>query len=264
MSEEFPVLELPPIAEVVCGIVFHAVGLDGLSYGVYADERKGEYPVQSLVPALTDGPDFIMGTPPLRAVLMSGSKVRVLQVQHDRLYTNWRAAGEEYPRFSTRGGKTGLLHDALEEFKRLQDFCSRRLGKALRVRHVELAKIDVLDPAKGHWTDLPDLMKVVPVCGAFGDLRQGITPELALRFVEREGGRILIVAVNSVHEPGTGRITSIRLETRAIEPIKSGDAMSEGFIQANRELNRAFFKLVNREELHRFGVLGGGNGPSGV
>jgi len=38
-AERFPVLENPPIVEVVCGFVFEPIDLDGLVLGVYWDER---------------------------------------------------------------------------------------------------------------------------------------------------------------------------------------------------------------------------------
>jgi hypothetical protein len=41
--EQFPVLERPPIVEVVCGVQFDPVELDPLVLGVYWDRRQSEF-----------------------------------------------------------------------------------------------------------------------------------------------------------------------------------------------------------------------------
>lgn len=66
---------------------------------------------------------------------------------------NWRARGTDYPRFSDRGGKLGLKSIALDEWKKFSAFVSERTGVgSLKLRRIELAKVDVLERPK-HWTD---------------------------------------------------------------------------------------------------------------
>ena len=67
--ERFPVLKKPPIVEVVCGIHFEPLELDGLVLGVYWDRRKEEFPTGSLQPALSEAAGFILGQPPLLSLI---------------------------------------------------------------------------------------------------------------------------------------------------------------------------------------------------
>jgi uncharacterized protein (TIGR04255 family) len=252
-SEIFPALERPPVVEVVCGIVFEPLPLDGIVLGVYWDQRQADFPERHLQPAFADGPEFILGNPPLRAVMTSPDNVRVLQIQHDRFYMNWRAVGEAYPRFSTRGGRPGLLSQALTEFGRLEDFCVKRGFPTPKPARIELTKIDVIESQK-HWEGIDDLARVVPITGTFRHVDHAKGREFGLRFVEHDDGGTLIVAVNSVVEQPGGEVRAARIETRAIMPLPEGARLEAMFTKANAVVNRAFFKLLNRDELRRFGV----------
>ncbi len=252
--EIFPALARPPVVEVVCGVVFEPVPLlDGIVLGVYWDARRHEFPERHLQPAFADGPEFILGNPPLRAVMTSPDKVRVLQIQHDRFYMNWRALGEAYPRFSSRDGRAGLLRQALAEFDLLRAFCEERgLTRPKPVR-LELTKIDVIESQK-HWEGVDDLAHVVPITGTFQHEDHATGREFGLRFVEHDDGGHLIVSVNSVVDRPAGEIRAARIETRAIRTLPAESDLEGIFTQANTLVNRAFFKLLNHGELHRFGV----------
>lgn len=257
--DSFPVLERPPIVEVVCGFVYESLApLDGMVLGVYWDERKDEYREHSLQPAFSDEPGFMLGNAPLRAVLVSKDAVRVLQIQHDRFFMNWRAAGEGYPRFSNRGGGGGLLEQALAEFGKLADFCKRRFDRVPVVTRIELAKIDVIERRSKHWSDLGDLASVMPITGTFASASHSGNREFILRFVEHETPKALVVAINSIADQAGGDIMGVRVEARAVRPLASGEQPEEAFIEANRSLNRAFFRLFSDEGLKRFGVKEGG------
>lgn len=253
IEEAFPVLERPPIVEVVCGFIYEPLELDGMVLGVYWNERMRDFPERSLQPAFVDDSAFFLGNPPLRAVLVSEDKVRVLQVQHDRMFLNWRAVGGSYPRFSNRGGGGGLLEQALEEFQKLSEFAERRFGRRPTVTRIELAKIDVIDRRQQHWSDVSDLAKVMPITGTFST---GHTEnrEFSLRFVEHDAPRALVVSINSVSEQRGGDINAVRVETRAVHPLEVGTAHEGAFLEANRAVNQAFFRLISEEGRRRFGV----------
>jgi uncharacterized protein (TIGR04255 family) len=254
MSEEFPVLEHPPIVEVVCGISFAPVPLDVMDLGVYWNERRSDYPVKSLQPALMDGNEFVLGNPPMRAMLSSGNSVRILQLQHDRFVMNWRAVGEGYPRFSTRTESgPGLRDQALEEFQRFADFCLQHLGTMLMPKRIELMKVDSIERGR-HWHDLDDLTKLVRVTGTFDSVHLTGNREFGLRFVEHDEERKLLIGLASVFEKPGGQMKAARLETRAIQDITSETDLRSAFAGANSSVNRVFFTLVSEEELHRFGT----------
>jgi uncharacterized protein (TIGR04255 family) len=246
----FPTLERPPVVEVVCGVVFEPLPLDGIVLGVYWDERQLDFPERHLQPAFADGPEFILGNPPLRAVMTSSDTVRVLQIQHDRFYMNWRAVGEAYPRFST---PAGLLKQALTEFGRLGAFCEKRRLPQPKPLRIELTKIDLIERQK-HWEGVDDLARVVPITGTFRHADHAKGREFGLRFVEHDDGGHLIVAVNSVVDQPGGEVRAARIETRAIRQLAAGSDLETTFTQANAVVNRAFFKLMAPEELRRFGL----------
>jgi uncharacterized protein (TIGR04255 family) len=256
-AASFPVLEKPPIVEVVCGVQFDPVDLDPLVLGVYWDSRREEFPQRSLQPAIVDGSGLILGNLPLRSVFVAADEVHVLQIQHDRFFMNWRAVGKGYPRFSNRGGKGGLMHHAIEEFGKLSAFCERRFGGPLSPIRAELSKIDVIEKGR-HWRDLENLRSIIPITGTFGGVQQGGNRQLALRFVETEGPRNLTVSVNSASADLGGDLTSIRIETRAVVPVlESG--LEAAFVEANGSVNHAFFTLIGEDGLTVFGVeVGGG------
>jgi uncharacterized protein (TIGR04255 family) len=224
--------------------------LDGIVLGVYWDERQVDFPERHLQPAFADSPEFILGNPPLRAVMTSSDSVRVLQIQHDRFYMNWRAVGEAYPRFST---PAGLLRQALTEFGKLGAFCEKRHLPRPKPLRIELTKIDVIDSQK-HWSDVDDLARVVPITGTFRHADHATGREFGLRFVEHDERGHLIVAVNSVVDQPGGDVRAARIETRAICQLTAESDLETLFAEANAVVNRAFFKLVAPEELQRFGV----------
>jgi hypothetical protein len=252
-GKTFPVLCKPPIVEVVCGVHFDALELDGMVLGVYWDGRKDEFPTGQLQPAFSEGSGFVLGSPPLRAVLVGSDKVHVLQLQHDRFFMNWRAMGAAYPRFSNGEGGPGLMTKALNEFKHFSDFCEQRFGRRPTPTRIELAKIDKLIRGK-HWRDLDDLTAVLSLAGTFGDPGHHGTREFALRFVEHVQRTDLIVAVNSITEKPGEPLNAVRIETRAVTPVTDGD-LQPAFRLGNATVNSAFFKLIS--DTTRFEPEGG-------
>ena len=255
---EFPVLERPPIVEVVCGFVFEPLDLDALVLGVYWDKHRERYPQRALQPAVADAPQVVFWQPAMRAVLSSPDGTRYIQVQRDRLYVNWRGTGESYPRFSTRDGRPDLLSSALDELRQLGDFCLERFNVKPKVLRVELQKISMLERGLGHWTDVDDLAVLLPVSGTFRGVHYRGSREFLLRFAEHEPPRTLNVSLNSVPERAGGDAIAVRIEARASNPLNEGQSPEGALMEANASLNRAFFGLLEPKELKRFGVKGAG------
>jgi uncharacterized protein (TIGR04255 family) len=254
-EERFPTLERPPIVEVVCGVVFEPVELDGLVLGIYWDERKKDFPLRALQPALTDSFEFVVGPAlPQRALLTSGDNVHVLQIQHDRFFLNWRATGASYPRFSTRGAQVGLRDQFLREYELLSAFCSRR-GMSLKPKRVELSKIDVVGESK-YWNGIDDLAKLLPITGTFTHGEGPRGREFSISFVEHDESGPLVVSVNSMAEAPGGHVRAARIETRAARNLRHEESLGGALDEANRHVNQAFFRLVNRSLLDRFGKEG--------
>jgi uncharacterized protein (TIGR04255 family) len=247
-DKSFPELGRPPIAEVVCGIVFDSFAeLDALLLGVYWDSRVADFPKRSLQPALMDEIGFAIGAFPMRAFLSTQDDQFALQLQHDRFFMNWRSTGAEYPRFSEKHGPNGLLVRALKEYETFVSFLETRFKRTPSVKRVELAKIDLLRRGE-HWRDLDDLVKLVPVTGVFRELQRAESREVNLRFVERGDEGVATVHVATMTEGETP--IALRIEGRCIVPPVPD--LQAAFTGANTVLNDAFFKLIP-EATARFG-----------
>jgi uncharacterized protein (TIGR04255 family) len=97
----------PPLVEVVCGVQFKPVHLFTPHIGLLWQQYQPEYPVFREMPPLLNQPQVLphpaipLGLgPPLRMCFMQQDQTWVVQIQADRLITNWKKIGQaEYPRF---------------------------------------------------------------------------------------------------------------------------------------------------------------------
>lgn len=248
MPDPFPQLPHPPINEVVCGFVFDPLpGIDVLDLGVYWEEVRSEYPKKQLQPPLMDNNNFLhIGPPGVRAWLISEDEERLLQLQPDRFYMNWRARGGDYPHFSDRPERDGncLKLLALKEFDRFLRYMLPRSGQQrLDLRRVELTKIDKLVRGR-HWSDFDDLCALLKVANVFGDINAVDPKQLQLRLVEAEDSDTTFVTVKlDEHD--------VRIEARMTMRYTSGDHAAL-LDKANHRLNDVFFGLLNETELERF------------
>lgn len=243
----FPKLERPPINEVICGFIFDPAPVDALDFGVYHQERAVDFPSKEMHPALVDEASITFGAVPYRAWFISPPPGTVLlQLQHDRFYVNWRAKGDDYPRFNDRDGITGLKRLALAEWDRFVGFLTLRAnGAPPRLRRVELAKVDVLERGTC-WVDHADLCQLMPVASVFQRIQLNELSNLQLRLTEKDGAdKATLVTVNVTE-------TQARIEARVI--LQSAEDIDGLLTLANERLNYAFFGLLDDEEmLKRFG-----------
>lgn len=248
-TRRFPALQRPPIVEVVCGVIFEPVSeLDPLVLGVYWNSRKRDFPKGSLQPAFVDSPSIAFGAFPMRVNLASEDGQFLLQLQHDRFYMNWRAVGDEYPRFSDKHGAQGLRARALEEYDRFTRFIEDQFRKRPDPRKVELTKVDLLKRGE-HWADLDELEQVVPVTGTFSRIQRSKERELNLRFVERAENGTAVAELTTLKEDGAPK--ALRIESRrTIEPVSD---LGAGFDCANVIVNDIFFGLV-KDAARLFGI----------
>lgn len=256
MAEEkassFPELRRPPIVEVVCGVVFDPIPeLDALMLGVYWDRRRNDFPKRQIHPALSDEPSFAIGFMPMRAFIMSEDEQFVLQLQHDRFFMNWRATGQQYPRFSERHGSGGLLSRMEAELSQFQAFVRERIGREATPRRVELSKIDLLEEGQ-HWKNVDDLSALVPVTGVFQEVQRTQARDVNLRFSDRGSDGAFVVHIATLSGAASGH--AVRVDARFVtDPTPS---VREAFYRGNRVLNEAFFKLIP-DATARFGLKGG-------
>src|SRR5215467_10507038 len=109
-SSALPDYDSPPVNEVVLGLTFQPlVSLRVVHFGLIWDRVRREYPaVQHLPPLGLE--QTMLSQPPSgwgdlffvpRVWFLSTAQDRVIQLQHDRFYVNWRSipGGVAYPRY---------------------------------------------------------------------------------------------------------------------------------------------------------------------
>jgi hypothetical protein len=249
----------PPINEVICGFLHEPMAaLTAPVHGIYWEKRRDTFTTCQVQPAIVDGAPlaflpFMGPQVASRTWLVSIDETRLLQLQHDRFYVNWRRRndGDTYPRFSRGPDGPGLLSFALEEYAKFCDFCASQLGGKPRLVAVDLSKIDVLKQGE-YWSDWKDLAKVVPATSVFLNSVGGMQPELVMR-VSGDGQSTTPMSISVVTGIETTTIKPLlRIETRGRKLVQSPETLDADFHALNDELNKAFFGLIGSEELHRF------------
>jgi len=239
-TKSFPELRHPPIVEVVCGVVFEAVPeLDALMLGVYWDRRQHDFPKRQIHPALSDETSFAIGVVPMRAFLISADDQFLLQLQHDRFFMNWRATGQDYPRFSEEHGPHGLLSRMEAELEKFRHFVREKCERELVPKRIEFSKIDLLEKGR-HWKDVGDLANLLPVTGVFQEVQRTDDRDVNLRFVDRGADGTVVVHIATLTDAGNAQ--ALRIEARFVADPKP--SVREAFHRGNRILNDVFFKLI--------------------
>lgn len=231
-------LRNPPIEEVVCGFIFEATPLDILDIGVYAEERRRDYPARELLPPITDNTQIRIELNPItvRTRLKNEAGDRILQLQPDRLYVNWKRGPIEYPRFSS---PSGLKAHALREFEQYSNFIRERSEEAPELSRLELTKVDLLKEGRDYSSaaDLRDVLKVVQVFDSIASTDH-LVLNLNLREDVDEGSLQVKVIVGS---------NSTRIETHLRFDVEG--ELSAAFDRANARVNRVFRGLVEVSRL---------------
>lgn len=150
----------PPINEVVLGQTFHPRHDLLVPYiGEFWTLMKGQYPKCShAAPIIASGttPTFDFETSVPRVWLISEDETRLIQVQQDRFYFNWRQTKvrEDYIRF---GSIKTEFDRVFGEFAR---YVASRTGQALKAERYELNYINILDCGQG-WEFPADIGNVL-------------------------------------------------------------------------------------------------------
>lgn len=110
--------EKPPINEVVIGIYFKPViQMRAESLGVFWEKIRNDLPSTSQVAPLTPQTPVIGEVFPLpRFWFQSKDETRLLQLQRDLLFYNWRERADVYPRFNTLKNEFDRYYSLFNEF----------------------------------------------------------------------------------------------------------------------------------------------------
>jgi uncharacterized protein (TIGR04255 family) len=148
VTSTFAEFQRPPIAEVVCGLQFHALPLVTADIGDFWQRIRAEYPVAEdhapFAPHTADAQ--VLELPPLRRTFFVAANQRALiQLTPGQLLANWRRIndGDEYPRFDATFER---LECALAE---LTAFMASRSRGAIEPTHYELTYINHIHEQSG-------------------------------------------------------------------------------------------------------------------
>jgi hypothetical protein len=173
--------------------------------------------------------------------------VWLLQIQHDRIFLNWRKQGATaYPRFAS------VLRRALEEFEAFQAFCKTELQVALKYEKSELTKVNHLVAGR-HWHSRGDLSELVPLTRGFFALPEMAQGNVLFQLQQESSG-------SATHVTAAIRRRDPETEFFALELRASGacvgalNAVGDVLAKQNEKINALFGDLVPQDQrAARFG-----------
>lgn len=181
-NSPLPAFENPPVVEVVCGVAFPPIpGFTVAHIGRWWDELGSEFRQVTEVPPLAVviegvGPQaqeiFTDAMPTPRVWFTADGGDRLVQLQRDRLLSNWRKTGADhvYPRYERVSAD---FFDLLSRFERL---CQDGPGSKPDLKQYELSYINHLVQGEC-WDSLADLGLVFPDLNWRSDERFLPSPE---------------------------------------------------------------------------------------
>jgi uncharacterized protein (TIGR04255 family) len=269
MPKPFPVLDAPPVVEVVLGVQFSPLvkftsGHAGWFWKSYLDSN---WTTCADAPPLADQFERFEGVrrgPPKgvmlrlepasacpRLQITNAADDRMLQLQPTRFHFNWRQRGRSYPSYGT------VVAEFEAHFEAFRRFATESgLGPVL-LNQWELTYVDRI-PQGELWQTPADWHRVFP--GLFATIPPvaGIEPE---RFVGEWGfeitprrGRLHISASRVDHE---GTALALLVETTARGPLARDAGATElraGLDLGHETVLEAFFRLTSAEAHRAWGM----------
>lgn len=168
MANPPPIFTRPPVVETVLGVHFLPIEhFEAPYFGLYWEKIRKRYPSIEIKPPVTEGPPIQIRmemVPLLRCWYIDSSRSRLLQVQRDRFYYNWRKTADEvqYPHYNE-----DLRQHFVDEWIGFTDFieaeklgdCSPQICEITYINHI---------PRGQGWREFSDLPNI------FAFLSQGI------------------------------------------------------------------------------------------
>lgn len=256
INSELPSFENPPVAEVVCGVLFDK--LEKLTIPHFGGlwhcfpDYTGCREVMPLMPVL----ERFEGLPPTeeqelaevplpRVWFVHKDQNGIIQVQRDRFLHNWKKVkvDDQYPRY---GYVKKLFHEHLATF---ENFLSERSLGTLTPRQYEMTYVNNIPRGQG-WEELADLGQVFPDFAwnnrddRFLDVPQG--RHIRANFLVPDRTARLHASIRNAEQNGNPLVV-FELTVRGISPDPSRDAMWRWFDMAREWIVRGFADLTGEE-----------------
>jgi uncharacterized protein (TIGR04255 family) len=242
----------PPISEVVLGQVFvNRPDFLVPHYGQFWELLRDQYPKCSHASPIVDAPGQFHQDPASGAWLprvwfVGIDDTRLVQVQQDRLYVNWR---------QTDKAETYIRFPAIEsEFHRVwsifEPFVARTTGQPLQTTRLDLTYINII-PKNTHWSTMGDLGVVLRDFGWQPGPRllpkpSGFAGQYEFNI---DGNTKLLVRINSARRV-FDNADVLRLELTAQGLNQTGEARVK-WIAAAHDLIVGGFKDLTTKLMHK-------------
>ncbi len=241
----------PPINEVVLGQVFlPRPDLLIPHYGAFWQLVKGDYPkVSHAAMVVTPGTELVQDATGVllpRVQFRSSDETRLVQLQQDRFYVNWRQTEkqERYPRFPSIKAE----HDKV--WGLFQAFVGNELGTPLQPTRRELTYTNIIPHGMG-WQTASEYGNVLRDLAVLPNrYLQGLSKvALVQEFELPENSGALAVRIATGQRKDTGAWL-IRLELAASGPVREAQSF-EQWVDIAHETIVEGFKDVTTSLMHQ-------------
>jgi uncharacterized protein (TIGR04255 family) len=256
---DLPKFERPPVVEVSVGVQFRPLfGMRGLALAPLRERWHDQYPKieeQPPLPPTIEGepaivPQLLFNVVPLapsRQWFLNEPGTQLVQVQQDRLITNWRAGDQpaEYPRYRH------MRATFENRFSELAQFAAEADLGVLEVTQAEVSYVNAIKVAPG---EIGHIGMFLRAWSGTGDTRLG-EPEMArmtLAFPISGAGQPpvrLYAEVNPAQGASGERVLFFTLTARGNPGGKSLDDSLKFMDEVREHLVWAFVELTT-EEMH--------------
>ncbi len=238
--------DLPPVQEVVCGVVFAPLqhlktAHMGLVWGLFGEEFPK---TEDMLPIGHRTPEGTRIDPRPRVWFVSEDDQRIIQVQLDRFHFNWRKVGDDdpYPRFES------VYAAFTRHYAAFRDLI--RTTEEVVPEHLELTYVNILPQGPG----LPDAL-----AGLFPDLVRSVDDR---RYLPRPRGfqwtstydlagvpAPLRITATTVTRGGDAPRPAIKLELTVGGPVTPPDGaeLDAWFDAAHEAIVRGFVDITAGE-----------------
>jgi len=236
-----------PLVETVLGVEF--VPLQQWKtphFGLFWHEIKAEYPRFEVQPPSGNLNVISIGMPeiPVRCLFYDEPQTKLIQVQNNRFFYNWRKYFNqiEYPRYETN--KTVFK----TEWLKFYNFLIANQFEQPQIQHCEISYINHIEKGKG-WETLADLPNVIPYFSNSLSTQFLPLPDAVVLHVfysiPNIRGRINIHLQPAIRQDDGKEIIQLQLSAIGLPASSNIDDMIEWFDLAREYVNNSFVDFTS-------------------
>lgn len=247
----------PPINEVFIGKVF--APQDALLipyYGKLWELFQDEFPFcqhASPIIDMANQQSFVDGQELMlpRVWFISNDKTRLLQLQRDRFYCNWRQTKSVSPEPYERFGPIFSLYK--KHISLLSSFFSSQLGTELETKRCDLSYVNILRRGK-EWNDLTDLNAVFKEIRFPASIEKCSLVQGAVRlgYEMNDGAGKVEVSINQASNSAGDSLVRMELSANSSKLEQSAEAESAWFQKAHDAIVQGFCDLTTEYAQTKF------------